>query len=164
MPRSFTRASDHILAVINSPTRDGGSTSAWRRRSMKRRLILGLLVFAIACSDDDIAGAATTTGAYTLRTVNGSSLPYNITTGTAAGTVIVDDVITLYQGGTFAGTRHTRSTANGPIQTTNETGAYTLFGTSISFRVNETGLTKVAIGDGSRLTFVEQGVTMLYIK
>lgn len=131
---------------------------------MKRWLALGLLLFAIACSDDDIAGSSTTTGGYTLRTVNGAGLPFTITSGTDAGTVIVDDVINLYQGGTFAGTRHTRAAASGPIETRNETGTYTLFGTSITFRVNETGQTKLAIGDGTRMTFTEQGMAMIYSK
>jgi hypothetical protein len=123
-----------------------------------------LLALAMACSDDDIAGSSSTTGAYTLRTVNGSSLPYTVVTGTSAGTVVVDDVITLFQGGTFAGTRHFRATANGTLETRAETGTYTLFGTSISLRVNETGLTKVAIGDGVSMTFVEQGLTLVYRK
>lgn len=131
---------------------------------MMKRLVLGMLLFAVACSDDEIAGASTTTGVYTLRTVNGAGLPYTITTGASAGTVIVDDVLNLYQGGTFAGTRHYRATANGPIETRNETGAYTLFGTSISFRVNETGDSKVAIGDGAQMTFIEQGMTMVFRK
>ena len=131
---------------------------------MMRRLALGLLMLVIACSDDDITDSSTTTGSYSLRTVNGAALPYTITSGTSAGTVIIDEVMNLYQGGTFAGTRHFRATANGPIETRSETGAYTLFGTSISFRVNETGLTKIAIGDATRMTFVEQGITMVFTK
>ena len=135
-----------------------------KMKPMMKRLVLGLLLFAVACSDDDIAGASTTTGVYTLRTVNGAGLPFTVTSGTSAGTVIVDEVLNLYQGGTFAGTRHYRASANAPIQTRNETGAYSFFGTSISFRVNETGDTKVAIGDGAQMTFIEQGMTLVFRK
>ena len=131
---------------------------------MKRRFVLGLLLCVIACSDDEGVGASTTTGPYALRTINGAGLPFTITSGTDAGVVIVDDVITLYQGSTFAGTRRYRATAGGPIETRNETGNYSLFGTSITFRVNETGLSKLAIGDGTRMTFTEQGLTLVYSK
>ena len=130
---------------------------------MMRRFALGLLLCAIACSDD-IVGASTT-GTYSLRTINGAALPYTITSGTSAGTVIVDDVISLYQGGTFAGTRRTRAAANAPIQTVNTTGTWTVgLGNTLSFRINETGATRIAVGDGVKMTIVEEGLSMVFSK
>lgn len=133
---------------------------------MTRRLRLGLVVLlAIACSGDDIpAGASTTTGTYSLRTVNGAALPYTVQTGPLAGTVIVDEVLKLYYGGTFSGARHSRTTASGSIETTATTGTYSLLGNSITFRINETGGTRVAIGDGLVMTIVEPGVSLRYSK
>lgn len=162
--QAITSLKHSFLARAVANKREGGVAPARAARSVLRRLALGFVVLTTACSGDDIAGSPTTTGAYSLRTVNGSSLPYTITSGTSSGTVIVDDVMNLYQGGTFAGTRHFRATATAPIETRSETGTYTFFGNSISFRVNETGLTKVAIGDGSQMTFIEQGLTMVFRK
>ena len=124
---------------------------------------MGLLVFAVGCSESP-AGASTSTGMYTLRTVNGSTPPYTLTAGSEAGTVIVDDVIWIYEARTFAQTRHVRRSAAGPVETQSFTGAVTFFGTSITLSVNETGRQKVAIGDGTSMTFVEEGVTMVYRK
>jgi hypothetical protein len=99
-----------------------------------------------------------------LRTVNGAPPPFTVTTGSSAGTIIVDEVINLYYGFTFSTTRHVRSSANAPVQTRLETGRYSLLGTSITLSVNETGRDRIAIGDGTVMTFVEQGVTMVFSK
>lgn len=69
---------------------------------MRRALIAILMSSFLACSGDGIAGSSTVNGAYTLRSINGSSLPYTISGSGANKTEILDDVITLYEGGTYA--------------------------------------------------------------
>ena len=128
-----------------------------------RRVRVWLLMLAVACTDEP-TGASTVTGAYTLRTINGAPPPFTVMTGSAAGTIILDEVINLYYGFTFATTRHVRSSANTPVETQSETGRYSLQGTSITLRVNETGRDRIAIGNGTVMTFIEQGVTMVFSK
>lgn len=131
---------------------------------MMRRVLMALLMACAACSGDDIAGSSTTTGSYTLRTINGSPLPYTVVGGSVAGTVIISDVISLYQGGTFAESIQFRGSASGPVEGKTRTGTFSLFGTSITLQINETGTTRVAKGDGTTMTFIEDGLTSVYRK
>ena len=136
------------------------------KRLMMRLLVVGLAMFVLACSDDDVSPlASTTTGAYSLRTVNGATLPYTILSGPLAGTVMVEETLNLFHGGTFAGVRRTRSAANAPIQTVNTTGTWTVgLGNTLNFRINESGAIRVAVGDGMVLTITEEGTSMFYSK
>ena len=129
-----------------------------------RRVLLGLMLFSIACVDDGLTGSSTVTGTYTLRTVNGSPLPYTVVEGPMVGTVIIDDAITLYQGGTYVEPSHSRATPKGPVESETETGTYALLGNSISLRSNESGLTKVTKVNGNSMTFVEPGITSVFRK
>ena len=133
---------------------------------MMRLLTLGLLMLVVACSEDDVSPLAkTTTGSYSLRTVNGATLPYTIVSGPLAGTVMVEETLNLFQGGTFAGVRRIRAAVGAPIQTVNTTGTWVFaFGNSLTFRINETGATRIATGDGMVMSVVEEGTSMFYSK
>ena len=129
-----------------------------------RRVLIGLvLVFSVACLGDGLTGSSTVTGAYTLRTINGSPLPYTIV---ASGKEILDDVITLYQGGTYAESGHSRTTVNGQVTnaTNTDTGSYVLLGTSITFHSSGGGLDVIAQGDGTTMTIVAPGLTKVFSK
>ena len=121
------------------------------------------MVFAglvsLACFEDNIVGSPTVSGDYTLRTINGSSLPYTISGSGANKTEIVSDVITLFQGFTYSEAIVSRVTVNG--QATNEnktkTGAFSLFGTSFILSSNDGSLERRGTMSGNTMTIVEPG-------
>ena len=108
---------------------------------IRRAIVLALALLAVGGCGDDGPLNSTATGAYALRTVNGSALPY-------------------------AGTAHRRSMVNGQLatQTIETTGTYSFFGTSVTLRVNETGLQRLGTISGTSMTFVESGTTSVYRK
>ena len=132
-----------------------------------RRVVLGLVVAgSVACFDDSIVGSPTVTGTYTLRTINGSPLPYVLAqTGTSI-TEVLDGAIALHEGSTYTRSGHLRITENGQatMVSTPATGTYSLFGNSISFRSNAGGGDAVAIIDGNTMTFVDAGMTSVFRK
>ena len=83
------------------------------------RKLIAALIFALIACDDGIVGSSTINGAYTLKKVNGASLPYTISGSGSNKTEIVSDVITLYEGFTYSQSLQTRITVNG--QATNNT-------------------------------------------
>lgn len=132
-----------------------------------RRIVIGLLIAtSLSCWEEDIAGSTNTTGTYTLRTINGSALPFTSAGSGANRTEILDDAIMLYQGNTFAQTAHARVTANGQatITTTRRTGSYTTFGNSISMRNNEFDTVTGGVISGKQLTIMESGTSSVYSK
>lgn len=63
-----------------------------------RRLALLLAVVALAaCNNDSTSPNGTVVGTYSLRTVNGSQLPYTF----SDGSVLVSDQLTLNSNGTY---------------------------------------------------------------
>jgi hypothetical protein len=134
---------------------------------MRRRVLAGLfIVCSGACFGGSTIGSPSITGEYTLRTVNGSPLPYTLSGSGTDKTELVRDAITLYQGGTFARSRDSRITAGGQVTNNNEsdTGSYTIFGTSVALRSNATGQTMQATISGNTMTVVEPGMTAVFSK
>jgi hypothetical protein len=131
-----------------------------------RILMAVVVMLSLACSDDDIVGSSTVNGTYTLRTVNGSQLPYTLPGGGAVKTEILQDAITLFQGGTFSRVRASRITENGQVTNESETdtGSYSLFGTSITLNSTATGTPILATINGNTMTIVEAGVTSVFSK
>ena len=135
--------------------------------SLVRSLLIAFVVsFVVACDSGKVTGSSSVTGTYTLRTINGSSLPYTLPGGGTTKTEIVDDVLSLYQGGTYSESGHMRVTANGQVtaEAISEAGAYTLFGTSITFRSGDGTRQRLATGDSESIIFVESGVTQVFKK
>jgi hypothetical protein len=130
---------------------------------MKRFLLAVVAVVFVGC-DSGVTGISTVTGNWSLRTVNGSNLPFTVSGSGANKTEILDDVITLYEGFTFSETIHQRVTTNGQVSavTSTETGAYSLFGTSVTLAGN----TRERRGriEESTMTLVENGMTSAYRK
>jgi hypothetical protein len=133
---------------------------------MRKVLMALVVVFSAGCLGDGMTGSSTVTGAYTLRTVNGSPLPYTIVGSGTARTEIIDDVITLYEGGTYAESGHSRTTLNGQVANASntETGSYSLFGTSVTLRSSDGGRTRMPTIDGNTMTIVESGMTAVFTK
>lgn len=130
---------------------------------MMRSAIIGLVAaISIACFGGDITGSGTT-GAYALRTVNGSNLPF-IMPGN--GMEILGDTLKLYEGFTYSETIVSRSTVNGqPVTTTtNLSGPYVVSLGAIVFNSNSGAPTRTAKLTANRITFVEVGLTWVYSK
>jgi hypothetical protein len=132
-----------------------------------RRVLAGLIVaFSVACLGEGLTGSSTITGDYTLRTVNGSPLPYTISGSGANRTEIVGEVITLYQGGTYARSRESRIVLNGQVTSENsaETGSYTLLGTSVTLVSAANGQPTLASINANTMTIVKAGMTAVFTK
>ena len=132
-----------------------------------RSVLAGLIVvFSAACLGEGLTGSSTITGDYTLRTVNGSPLPYTISGSGANRTEIVGEVITLYQGGTYARSRDSRVIVNGQMtsESSAETGSYTLLGTSVTLVNGANGQATLASINANTMTIVKAGMTAVFTK
>ena len=132
---------------------------------MKKSLIVAAVLMSFGC-DGGVTGASATTGTYTLRTVNGESLPATISGSGANKTEILDDKIILYEGNTYQESGTTRVTVNGTASTVpiSETGSYQTLGTSMTFLNSAGNRQRIALGDGSKITFVENGLSLVFRK
>ena len=132
------------------------------------RGLLGVLIvaFCVGCLGEGVTGSSTITGDYTLRTINGSPLPYTISGSGADRMEIVREVITLYQGGTYARSRDSRITVNGQVtsESSAETGSYTLLGTSVTLVNGANGQTTLATINANTMTIVKAGMTAVFTK
>lgn len=132
-----------------------------------RHVLLGVVtVCSVACLDEGMTGSSTVTGIYTLRTINGSPLPYTISGSGANKTELASDAIILFQGGTYSRERQLRITTNGQLthESTTEGGSYTLLGTSIAMRAAGTGPQVLATINGNTMTIVDAGTTAVFSK
>jgi len=124
------------------------------------------MLVSVGCFDDYSTGVGTVTGAYTLRTINGSALPYTITVDASTQKEIVDDMITLFSGGSYSRTQHANLTVSGQrtSQTNTEGGAYVLLGTSVTLNPSPSGRSTVTTVDGKTMTLVDSGITWTFMK
>jgi hypothetical protein len=131
------------------------------------RVLLGLVILAsVGCFDDYSTGVGTVTGAYTLRTINGSALPYTIDVDASTRKEIIDDMITLFSGGSYSRTQHANITVSGQTtsQTNTEAGAYVLLGTSVTLSPSPSGRSTITTIEGKTMTIVENGITWTFMK
>lgn len=136
------------------------------RRVRIRKLLCVSAVLSAGCLNDPVMGTTTLTGAYVLRTINGSPPPAVVSGSGDNKTEVIDDVITLFEGGSYAENGHSRVTVNGQVsdETISETGRYSPLGTSISL-ASTTGRTRVtSSSDGKSLVIVEAGVRWFFSK
>ena len=117
-----------------------------------------LLVLAVAC-DRGVTGPSETTGTYTLRKVNGSSLPMTLN-----GTEILSDTIILYVGFTYNKAMRTRPTGQSAVTVTRESGSYSWFGTSITLTSSNGQTQRIGKIDGFDMTFIVDGMTSVFRK
>lgn len=131
------------------------------------RALLGLLMLvSVGCFDDYSTGVGTVTGAYTLRTINGAALPYTYNVDAATRKEIIDDMITLFSGGSYSRTQHANTTVGGQTtsETNTESGAYLLVGTSVTLNPSPSGRSTVTTIEGKTMTLVESGITWSFMK
>jgi hypothetical protein len=135
-----------------------------------RRLIATALLLALstlpACGDGTGPGLGlgTQTGTYTLRTVNGNTLPFTIEDGAGVTVVIVSDAFTLQEGGRFSETFTLRVTENGTTTTESGTnaGAWTLTGTAVTLTIDGGGPAISGTLSGGVLSIVDSGFSLVY--
>ena len=131
-----------------------------------RAPLVALAFLSIACFDDGVVGSTTLTGAYVLRSVNGSPPPVTVAGSGDNKTEVIDDVLTLFEGGSYAENGHTRVTVNG--QTTDgtifDTGRYSPLGTSIALNSNGGGTRSASSSDAKSLVIVDAGVRWVFTK
>jgi ABC-type oligopeptide transport system substrate-binding subunit len=139
-------------------------------RSMRRTLTALAIAWTVTgCGvfTESPAGSSTSTGEYTLQSVNNSPLPFTISQTATTKTELVDDVIQLFQGGTFARTYHTRTTANGQATSTanTRTGTWAIgLGATITLTANEDRSTMIVSINARRMTSVQEGNNYVYLK
>lgn len=133
---------------------------------MRRLMIAFVVACSVACNNDGLTGSTTVNGKYTLRTVNGSALPYTISGSGANKTEILDDAITLYEGFTYSRSAHSRVTVNGTASdvTTSDAGSYSIFGTSVTLTSGTGGPTTLALVSGNSMTVTTAGLTYVFRK
>lgn len=133
---------------------------------MRKLMILLLAVTTAACWSDKVTGSSTVFGTYTLRTVNGSPLPFTIAGSGTSKSEILSDSIFLYEGFTFAESAHYLVTVNGTpkAEIRVDNGSFSLLGNSASFRSNDGSPVATYLIDADVMTVVKPGLTMAFKK
>ena len=137
-------------------------------RSLARIAAFATLAFTLAACGSDSATSPTSVsvnGTYSLRTVNGSAVPF-ILQGSGANKVeIVSDVFTFSSGGTFSERAVLRFTENGVVRDENydDSGTYTKSGTAITLRYTDSSTGSGTV-DGNTMTLSGQGYSFVYAR
>ena len=139
------------------------------RRALTGFVVACAMAFASACNvfTESPPGSSSSTGTYTLQSVNSSPLPFTTTQSGTSKTELVDDEIRMFQGGTFARTFHTRTTTNGQVTNTanTRTGTWAIgMGATITLTANEDRATMIVSINARRMTSVLEGNSYLYTK
>lgn len=109
-----------------------------------RRLALLLAVVALAaCNNDSTSPNGTVVGTYSLRTVNGSQLPYTF----SDGSVLVSDQLTINSNGTYTDIASYSNVNSNPEQ-----GYWSINNNLISFNDINSGANYTGSVSGSVLT------------
>jgi hypothetical protein len=105
---------------------------------MRKALIALTLVLVSGCVTGDIIGSKTSTGTYVLKSVNGSALPFTLSTNGNVKTELVDETMYLYEGFTFFDKVHRRITTGTVVTTdsTTDSGNWGASNNSMGFRFN----------------------------
>lgn len=133
---------------------------------MRKIFLVIALVAQAACWSDKVTGSSTVFGTYTLRTVNGASLPATVSGSGANRSDVVSDTIYLYEGFTFAEYAHYNNTVNGTTtaQAVVDNGSFSLLGNSISFFSNDHSPVRTYVIDADVMHVVKPGFTFEFKK
>ena len=127
---------------------------------------LSLLVLLAGCggdgSTDPTAGIA---GTYSLRTVNGSPLPYTLQQSGTFKLEITSDAYALTDNGTWTEAWSERTTSNGQVttETFTDAGTYSRSGTAITLVSPGAGAVSGTVSGGT-LTLAAQGFSLVFIR
>jgi len=106
-----------------------------------------------ACSLDSVGPSGSVAGTYTLRRINGSTLPYTFSSGQR----LISDDLTLYRDGTFIDVSRYDSG-----ETSTDEGFYTNDNGSLNFESSDTGLVYQGSITDDVLTEVVNGFTQVF--
>jgi hypothetical protein len=106
-----------------------------------------------ACSMDSLGPSGDVTGTYSLRRINGVTLPYTF----SGGSRLVSDDLTLYRDGTFLDVSRYDTG-----ETSTDQGFYTSDNGSLNFESSETGITYQGSVTDDVLTEVVNGYTQVF--
>ena len=118
---------------------------------MRRFAVLLALAAVVSCGGDSpTSPSVNVSGTYTLRTVNGTSMPYTYPQDVYDRFEILSDVRVLSDSGTFTDTYTNRQTLNGEATTFTRisVGTYTVSGGEISFN-HTSGRETGSVGTGT---------------
>jgi hypothetical protein len=133
---------------------------------MRKIFAFVAVVLAVGCGGGNTTGPYTSVaGTYTLRTLNGSSLPHIVNQMGASMAEILDATLTLNEDGTFNESGHDRMTESGLATTTSfiDAGSISLRGTTITLVSSTTGTTNGSF-NGDILTLSSAGLMAVYTK
>jgi len=132
----------------------------------RRTLIIAALVFGAGCGGGDSTGPDNSVaGTYSLRTVNGSNLPFILVQIGADKVELTSDILTLTEAGSFTEITTFRTTTNGQVTTSTESdaGSFTMNGTAASFAFNS-GTSGTGTISGGTITVALSGFSFVYRK
>lgn len=122
----------------------------------KTMAVLALAIFA-ACggSDSTSPASASVGGTYSLKTINGSPLPFVFQSGTTSVTILADALV-VGENGTWTESTSYKQTVNGQTSTGTggDAGTWVRAGTAVTFTSTTQG------GSGYRGTFTGSGLDM----
>ena len=103
-------------------------------------------------------------GTFTLRTVNGTGLPYTISNAGGTKVELIEGSVSLYQGNTYSSSSKVRTTTNGQATVANSTdaGSFTFEFNNLKLRSATGGAERIANLDGRSFTIVEIGTSYFY--
>jgi hypothetical protein len=122
---------------------------------MRKLVTLVLALGLAACANDATAPSTSVEGSYTLRTINGTTLPYTFSNGTQ----LVSEQLVLNTDGSF-----TDQSRYGNGQTSLDTGYWTNLNGSITFNDVTLGITYQGSLSGTVLTDLYSGYTQTFQK
>jgi hypothetical protein len=121
---------------------------------MRRIALFALTAASLsACSMDSLGPSGDVTGTYSLRRINGVTLPYTF----SGGSRLVSDDLTLYRDGTFLDVSRYDTG-----ETSSDQGFYTSDNGSLNFESSETGITYQGSVTDNVLTEVVNGYTQVF--
>jgi hypothetical protein len=134
---------------------------------MRAIALLLALTFAAACGSDATTEAAVTLdGNYSLQSVNGAALPYNLGTLSNGARLEVTNETLVIANGTYTATTTIRTTLNGT--STNETdqdkGTVSSSGSTVTFKsTTDASITTGTLSAG-KLSITQEGITLVFVK
>jgi hypothetical protein len=121
---------------------------------MRRIAFFALTAASLAaCSMDSLGPSGNVAGTYSLRRINGATLPYTF----SGGARLISDDLTLYNDGTFLDTSRYDTG-----ETSTDQGVYTSDNGSLSFESSETGIRYQGSITNDVLTEVVNGYTQVF--
>ncbi|MDB4881138.1 MAG: hypothetical protein JWL60_2584 [Gemmatimonadetes bacterium] len=133
------------------------------RRTLAVFAVLFVSVLA-GCSDSSTGPNASVSGSYSLRTINGFSLPYVLVDRPGYREELVDETITIQENGTFSQQGSYRYTENGfvSVRAYDDFGTYTRSGTNLTLRFNSDGSRVTGTVENGALIIGLEGVSLVY--